>query len=49
MTQLWFAMSLVAASLFFSAHAAADPASGALVPPMNSASQSLTSELSFVS
>lgn len=49
MKQLWFAMSLVAASLFFSANASADPASGALLQQMNIASQSLNYELSFVS
>ncbi|WP_321969945.1 sigma-E factor regulatory protein RseB domain-containing protein, partial [Salmonella enterica] len=46
---LWFAMSLVAASLVFSANASADPASGALLQQMNIASQSLNYELSFVS
>ncbi|WP_323361311.1 sigma-E factor regulatory protein RseB domain-containing protein, partial [Salmonella enterica] len=49
MKQLWFAMSLVAASLFFSVNASADPASGALLQQMNIASQSLNYELSFVS
>lgn len=49
MKQLWFAMSLVAGSLFFSVNASANPASGALLQQMNLASQSLTYELSFVS
>ncbi|MDN8599128.1 sigma-E factor regulatory protein RseB [Citrobacter enshiensis] len=49
MKQLWFAMSLVTGSLFFSANASANPASGALLQQMNLASQSLTYELSFVS
>ncbi|VDY38886.1 anti-sigma E factor [Salmonella enterica subsp. arizonae] len=49
MKQLWFAMSLVAGSLFFSVNASADPASGALLQQMNIASQSLNYELSFVS
>ncbi|MTH45813.1 sigma-E factor regulatory protein RseB [Intestinirhabdus alba] len=49
MKQLWFAMSLVAGSLFISVNASASPASGALLQQMNLASQSLTYELSFVS
>lgn len=49
MKQLWFAMSLVAGSLFFSVNASANTASGALLQQMNLASQSLNYELSFVS
>ncbi|HEX4503635.1 MAG TPA: sigma-E factor regulatory protein RseB [Scandinavium sp.] len=49
MKQLWCAMSLVAASLFFSTNASADVSSGALLQQMNLASQSLNYELSFVS
>lgn len=40
MKQLWFAMSLMAGSLFFSANASADVSSGALLQQMNLASQS---------
>ena len=49
MKQLWFAMSLVTGSLFFSVNASANTASGALLQQMNVASQSLNYELSFVS
>ena len=49
MKQLWYAMPLVAGSLFFSANASADTSSGALLQQMNLASQSLNYELSFVS
>ncbi|MFW7212058.1 sigma-E factor regulatory protein RseB [Enterobacter sp. BNK-32] len=49
MKQLWFAMSLMAGSLFFSANASADVSSGALLQQMNLASQSLNYELAFIS
>ncbi|WP_312671469.1 sigma-E factor regulatory protein RseB [Pseudescherichia sp.] len=49
MKQLWYAMSLMAGSLLFSANASADVTSGALLQQMNLASQSLNYELSFVS
>jgi Negative regulator of sigma E activity len=49
MKQLWYAMSFVAGSLFFSVNASADVSSGALLQQMNLASQSLNYELSFVS
>ncbi|VYU37748.1 sigma-E factor regulatory protein RseB [Metakosakonia massiliensis] len=49
MKQLWCAMPLVAAGLFFSSNASADVSSGALLQQMNVASQSLNYELSFIS
>lgn len=49
MKQLWCAMSFAAGCLFFSTNALADNASGALLQEMNSASQSLNYELSFIS
>ena len=49
MKQLWYAMSLVTGSLFFSCNASADVSSGALLQQMNLASQSLNYEMSFVS
>ncbi|XTZ39402.1 sigma-E factor regulatory protein RseB [Salmonella enterica] len=49
MKQLRYAMSFVAAGLFYSVNASADVSSGALLQQMNVASQSLNYELSFIS